>query len=168
MFLLCSNSARLRLYCFDNCQMACKPGSVTAGEPADDGHSSGTPVARRLARPTRAAGRKQPRRRRNASCRPYLVLLPVGFALPRPLPAARCALTAPFHPCRRTAETMRRRFAFCGTFPGVAPAGRYPAPYFRGARTFLTPQPRSAAIRPSGKALGTPGGDGGQELSSAR
>ncbi len=29
------------------------------------------------------------------------------------------------------------RFAFCGTFPRVAPAGRYPAPYPRGARTFL-------------------------------
>ena len=28
--------------------------------------------------------------------------------------------------------------ALCGTFPGVAPAGRYPAPCFRGARTFLT------------------------------
>jgi len=33
-------------------------------------------------------------------CRPYLVLLPVGFAVPLPLPAARCALTAPFHPYR--------------------------------------------------------------------
>src|SRR5206468_482296 len=30
----------------------------------------------------------------------YLVLLPVGFSLPPPLPAARCALAAPFHPCR--------------------------------------------------------------------
>jgi hypothetical protein len=29
---------------------------------------------------------------------PYLVLLRVGFALPPPLLAARCALTAPFHP----------------------------------------------------------------------
>ena len=29
---------------------------------------------------------------------------------------------------------------FCGTFPGVAPAGRYPAPCFRGARTFLDPR----------------------------
>jgi len=28
----------------------------------------------------------------------YLVLLRVGFALPRLLPSARCALTAPFHP----------------------------------------------------------------------
>src|SRR5437764_6199645 len=32
-------------------------------------------------------------------CRPYSVLLPVGFAVPPPLPEARCALTAPFHPC---------------------------------------------------------------------
>jgi len=41
-----------------------------------------------------------------------------------------------------------RRSVFCGTFPGVAPAGRYPAPCFRGARTFL---PRACARRrPSG------------------
>src|SRR5262245_16295790 len=31
--------------------------------------------------------------------RPYSVLLPVGFAVPPPSPEARCALTAPFHPC---------------------------------------------------------------------
>ena len=30
-----------------------------------------------------------------------------------------------------------RRFVLCGTFPGVAPAGCYPAPYVDGARTFL-------------------------------
>ena len=42
-----------------------------------------------------------------------------------------------------------RRFAFCGTFPGVAPAGRYPAPCFRGARTFLPPIAREAAVQPS-------------------
>ncbi len=46
---------------------------------------------------------------------------------------------------------MRRRFVFCGTFPGVAPAGGWPAPYSRGARTFLhrgcAP---AAAIRSSG------------------
>ena len=28
----------------------------------------------------------------------YLVLLPMGFSLPRPLPCVRCALTTPFHP----------------------------------------------------------------------
>src|ERR1044071_10459162 len=62
-----------------------------------DGHSSATPVARRLKQPTRTAPgqglRLSPR------CRPYSVLLPVGFAVPLPLPEARCALTAPFHPC---------------------------------------------------------------------
>ena len=88
-------------------------------------------------------------------CRPYSVLLPAGFALPALLPALRCALTAPFHPYPRE----RGRFAFCGTFPGVAPAGRYPAPCFRGARTFLHPKStrpcgpqsafRAAAIRPT-------------------
>jgi hypothetical protein len=67
-----------------------------------DGHSSGALVAKRLLRPTRAAARRparQPGDFRGAR-RSYLVLLPVGFSLPPPLPAARCALTAPFHPCR--------------------------------------------------------------------
>ncbi len=34
-----------------------------------------------------------------AAGHPYSVLLPVGFTLPPPLPGARCALAAPFHPC---------------------------------------------------------------------
>ncbi len=55
--------------------------------------------------------------------RPYSVLLPVGFTLPALLPGPRCALTAPFHPCHRTRRFFRR-FVFCGTVPGVAPAGR--------------------------------------------
>ena len=40
------------------------------------------------------------RLRGEVSRRPYSVLLPVGFALPPSLPKPRCALTAPFHPCR--------------------------------------------------------------------
>jgi len=68
---------------------------------------------------------------------PYSVLLPVGFAVPSLLPKTRCALTAPFHPYPRRRLRLRGRFAFCGTFPGVAPAGGYPAPCFQGARTFL-------------------------------
>jgi len=108
-----------------------------------DGHSSGAPVTERLMRPTRAAARRLARivgSLRDA-CRSYLVLLPVGFSLPPPLPAARCALTAPFHPCRPLGiPETGWRCTFCGTFPGVAPAGRYPAPYLRGARTFLSPR----------------------------
>ena len=42
-----------------------------------------------------------------------------------------------------------RRFAFCGAFPGVAPAGRYPAPHPFGARTFL--RPKAAAVQPTGE-----------------
>src|SRR3546814_8092102 len=55
--------------------------------------------------PTRTATRERVRRRPlgrtlgTAAGHPYSVLLPVGFALPPPLPEARCALTAPFHPC---------------------------------------------------------------------
>jgi len=77
------------------CQTACKPGSVPAE--AGDGHSSGTSVAGRLVRPTRATARKHARRESPAR-HPYLVLLPVGFTVPSPLPGTRCALTAPFHP----------------------------------------------------------------------
>ena len=47
---------------------------------------------------------------------------------------------------------IRRRSIFCCAFPGVASAGRYPAPCFRGARTFLSVSPeglRGAATRPS-------------------
>ena len=90
-----------------------------------DGHSSAARLAARLTRPTRAAGREHPRRprcRHRVAGRPYSVLLPVGFTLPPPLPGARCALAAPFHPCRSCAH--KRRSVFCGTVPGVAPAGR--------------------------------------------
>src|SRR3954451_5916363 len=86
-------------------------------------------------------------------CRPYSVLLPVGFTMPGPLPDPRCALTAPFHPYR--AEAPRSdggRFVLCGTVPGVAPAGRYPAPYVDGARTFLScglSALAGAAVRPT-------------------
>src|SRR3982751_273541 len=70
---------------------------------ARDGHSSGTPVTRRLQQPTRTArpghGSRASLLALRCSRRPYSVLLPVGFAVPLPLPEARCALTAPFHPC---------------------------------------------------------------------
>src|SRR3954471_19646706 len=55
-------------------------------------------------------------------CRPYSVLLPVGFALPPSLPKARCALTAPFHPCPASPCGFAGRFVLCGTFPKAAAA----------------------------------------------
>ncbi len=65
---------------------------------------------------------------------PYLALLRMGFTVPPPLPPERCALTAPFHPCR----PFGRRFVFCGTFLRVAATGDYPACRPYGVRTFLS------------------------------
>ena len=63
-------------------------------------------MAIHLRRPSPDASRDLPGRRLESphagaeapTRRPYTVLLPVGFTLPLPLPVARCALTAPFHP----------------------------------------------------------------------
>ena len=95
---------KFRLGAGRRCQMTCKPGSVRGlaapGWPfLWDGrcrppHAT-YPRIRRGSRPARIAP--------NPSS--YAVLLPAGFTVPRPLPAARCALTAPFHPCRRTGRT---------------------------------------------------------------
>ena len=63
---------------------------------------------------------------------PIWSCLTVGFTMPCPLPITRCALTAPFHPYRET-----RRFVFCCTGRRITPPGRYPAPSFQKARTFL-------------------------------
>ena len=142
-------------------QPACKPGFVGHRRLAPtirDGHSSGTMFAHCLEQPTRTASLTTPcgviaLRRTFPRCRPYSVLLPVWFAMPFPLPDPRCALTAPFHPyCAIAPKGQGERFVLCGTVPGVAPAGRYPAPYVDGARTFL-PSHLSviagAAVRPT-------------------
>ena len=89
--------------------------------------------------------------RAKTSCRPYSVLLPVGFAVPPALPPTRCALTAPFHPYRDLRNAPRRS-VLCGTIPGLAPAGCYPAPLVHGARTFLPGNLSvfaGAAVRPT-------------------
>ena len=71
------------------------------GLPRGDGHSSRTRLAARLKQPTRTAARKHALLPRREARRPYSVLLPVRFSVPCPSLGARCALTAPFHPCRR-------------------------------------------------------------------
>src|ERR671932_703205 len=90
---------------------------------------------------------------------PYLVLLRVGFTRPDGLPPAGAllphhfTLTNPGAECcvlrteRMAAFSVRSTqhsalvlaVCFCGTFRGVAPPGRYPAPLPGGARTFLSP-----------------------------
>ena len=118
-----------------------KPSSVP-GEPGED-HFSGTDVAAGLVQPTRDCeepesfvGRAAPRH--------CLALLRVGLAMPRLLPAARCALTATVSPLPDLPERSHRRFAFCCAFRRLATPGRYPAPSPCGARTFL--DARGAAV----------------------
>jgi hypothetical protein len=114
-----------------------------------DDHSSGMRGRPRTSlRPTRAALRKtEPGR---SPVPPLFGLAPGGVC--RAVPVARAAVRS-----YRTLSPLLRadpeRFAFCGTFPGVAPAGRYPAPCFRGARTFLhraLSGLATAVIRPTG------------------
>jgi hypothetical protein len=51
---------------------------------------------------------------------PYLVLLRAGFGLPRLLPAARWALTPPFHPYSPPPSALRAPdFGGAGPFPGL-------------------------------------------------
>ena len=74
---------------------------------------------------------------------PYLVLHPVGFTLPPLLPVCRVDRNHPAGAVRsyRTFSPYPdkiRLFVFCGTVPGVAPAGYYPVPCFRDVRTFLS------------------------------
>ena len=102
-----------------------------------DGHSSGTPVTGRLTRPTRTAARKYALP--TMTCRHTA---PTWSCSRWGLPCrSRCRARGALLPHPFTLAFRRRsageRFAFCGTFPRVAPAGRYPAPCFRGARTFL-------------------------------
>jgi hypothetical protein len=125
-----------------------------------DGHSSWTPVTERLMQPTRAATRRSrlaPETCRSAR-RSYLVLLPVGFSLPSPLPSTRCALTAPFHPCRPPSVPGR-----AGGIFSVALSLGSPPPGVTRHRTSVEPglsssrTQRKAAIRPSGiTAFGDP------------
>ncbi len=145
------------------CQTACKPGSVRAAHVAMsalDGHSSGTRLAARLTRPTRATGRKCPCvtwpmvSHGHAAGRPYSVLLPVGFTLPPPLPGARCALTAPFHPCLlRTIHLWR---AGTGGLFSVALSLGSPPPAVSRHRISVEPGLSSNAFRRAREAAGEP------------
>ncbi len=125
-------------------------------------------MAIHLGRPLPGASRDRPGRRRGNALagakpayRPYLVLLPVGFTMPPPLPEARCALTAPFHPCRQAValRSIARVDApwpavcFLWHFPWGRPRRALPGTVFPWSPDFPPPLAQGqtkAAIRPSG------------------
>ncbi len=156
------------------CQTAYKPGSVRHRFREADGS-----MAIHLGRPLPNASRDLPGRRRGKSpgsrraCRPYLVLLRVGFTLPPPLPEARCALTAPFHPCPADEPRVREpggllSVALSLGFPppgvtrhpsSVEPGLSSPAREHRRGHPAIWP-PRAKSPRPPGQdaARGRPAG----------
>src|SRR3954469_7334226 len=110
---------------------ACKPGSVE--------FSLGRSFLWERGHPRPRAAYPQRLGRGGPPLAAYLALLPLGFAEPRLLPAARWALTPPFHPCLSSGEPEPSAVCSllhcpsvpCGTaqaLPGSAPSG---------ARTFL-------------------------------
>ena len=144
-------------------QLACKPGSVRRLAPSrrpflwdvrcrtpratyPGGWPGNRPELTLRAAPIRSCSRwGLPCRSR---CRDRGGLLPHPFTLARRRTASPCGLAAP-----GARQREGGRFAFCGTFPGVAPAGRYPAPCFHGARTFLPgglSTLAGAAVQPAG------------------
>ena len=91
-----------------------KPNSVLCGHSsrrrvAADTHQRPTRRFRQLLEPSCRIGPMRSRRLAlGPGFPPYLVLLRVGFTLPRPSQTGRCALTAPFHPYPG-AEAMPRQ-----------------------------------------------------------
>src|SRR5688500_15913653 len=75
----------------------------------------------------------------------YVVLLPVGFAMPTPLPASRCALTAPFHPYR---SSKARRLSNLGGLLSVALSLRSLSPGVTRHR--LSVEPGLSSTAPKG------------------
>ena len=150
--------------CEEWCQTACKPGSVRTGCPALNGHSSGTRIAARLARPTRATGRKcpcdsAPRFRGHAS-----PAAPIRSCSRWGLPCRPC--------CQGRGALLPHRFTLADGGRALAPAvcslwhfpwGRPRRPLagtvFPWSPDFPPPGlPPAAAVQPSGPPVMRPGG----------
>jgi hypothetical protein len=114
------------------CQPACKPGYVW--------RSIERVMAIPLGRPLPAASSDQPGREPRdgpGPCgpSPLFGLAPGGACRAADVAARAVRSYRTLSPL--PAAEAARRFAFCGAFPEVTLAGRYPAPCLRGARTFL-------------------------------
>ena len=100
-------------------ESADKPGSV------ESNHSSGTTVTGGLKQPTRKHLRA---RLLQSNVLPYLVLLQVGFTMPRSVTTRAVRSYRTISPLPHALQVGARRYIFCGTFRRLAPPRCYLAP----------------------------------------
>ena len=157
VFLLCS--------CGELCQTACKPGSVRPLQGGTTIHLRRASLRTWCDQPGRRDGTVPASRpHADAAGHPYSVLLPVGFALPPLLPGARCALTAPFHPCR--GRDPGGLFSVALSLGSPPPAvSRHRVPVEPGLSS--TPC-GAAAVQPSGRRGSCAGAGAGSRRQSRR
>ena len=109
-------------------QPACKPGSVRRGARprTRDGHSSGTPVTRRLQQPTRTTrpGHRSRASRLREEARAVPIRSCSRWGLPCRFRRRKRGALLPhrFTLTRLTLAGIGGRSAFCGTFPETGPA----------------------------------------------
>ncbi len=133
-----------------DCQTACKPGSVPPR--GGDGHSSGTSVAGRLARPTRATGAETRLPRETRGAPPLFGLAPGGVC-----PATAVAggavrpyrTVSPLPPVRHAGTGLA--VCFLWHCPWGRPRRALPGTVFPWSPDFPHPAPRGGKARPSGR-----------------
>ena len=138
---------------------------LSKGFPPLDDHSSANRVATAVKLPTRASRALASLRAVSTACaatgpraRPLFGIAPGGAC--RAVLVAKSAVGSypTVSPSPRQAEgepsLTTGQSLLCGAFPGVTPAGRYPAPLPTGVRTFLgscdprpSSPPREASVR---------------------
>src|ERR671932_312984 len=131
-----------------------------AGAPRD-GHSSGTPVAGRLVQPTRAAARRPAWAR--GPRRPYSVLLPVGFAVPLPLPGAtrhrismEPGLSSPANRSGRPTDWPIHMWAAAPADQAATFSGAVPRPWRSRRPLWTGAGPWRSRPQPGGRGAGGP------------
>ena len=106
---------------------------LSKGLPPLDDQSSSPAVTCGVKLPTRIARGEVPLRCLAARPRSLFGVAPGGACLAGPVASPAVGSYPTVSPLPRRAW----RSVLCGAFPGVAPAGRYPAPSLHGVRTFL-------------------------------
>jgi len=128
-------------------QTACKPGSVRRPSPGE-GWPFLWDACRQAPRATDPGGGAEARLSGEPDVPPLFGLAPGGVCHAATVAGSAVRSYRTLSPLPQAANS-RRRFAFCCTFPGVAPAGRYPAPMLPWSPDFPRPSLRESRGHPA-------------------